>query len=306
MEYVEVARAESERGEVVLRRAARPGRPTAAAGAGAARERRVRDGHPRDVAPSARSPRPRSRRSSDPRDVLIGGLGLGFTLHEVLADHAGRARRRGRDRGGAGAVDAGRDRPPRPGAARRRAAAPGRRRHRGRRSARRPRVLRPGAARRRQRPRLPRATRTTPRSTSRPSSPRSRRRCAPAVRSRSGRPTSRPTWPTPWRRSSATSTPVPYDVTLCTRAAGDERYWLYLSASLSTPSVASRTWHGRLPHRARQHGRGRGPRGRPVAGPDPARGRELPDQRRPPSRPSTSRRWPGSRPPPRRSTPSSA
>ena len=38
---------------------------------------------------------------------------------------------------------------------------------------------------------------------------------------------------------------------------------------------------GRLPHRARQHGRGPGARGRAVAGPDPAGGRELPDQRHP-------------------------
>ena len=87
-------------------------------------------------------------------------------------------------------------------------------------------------------------------------------------------------------------------------AAGPRRAVLALPRPTLGPTarrVAS--GHGRLPHRARQHGRGRGPRGRTVAGPDPARRAELPDQRRPSSRTSTSRRWRGSRPPPRRSTP---
>ena len=86
MEYVEVARAESERGEVVLRERRDPEEPTAAP----VLELRVNgvfvmDTHETSterqlaVAALARVERPRS--------VIIGGLGLGFTLHEVLADH---------------------------------------------------------------------------------------------------------------------------------------------------------------------------------------------------------------------------
>lgn len=84
MEYVDVARAASERGEVVLR------------------ERRATpDSHPvlelrvngvfvmdteettteRALATTALACVP------EPRDVLVAGLGLGFTAHEVLADH---------------------------------------------------------------------------------------------------------------------------------------------------------------------------------------------------------------------------
>ena len=83
MEYVEVARAESERGELVLR------------------ERRPVDGGPtslelrvngvfvmdtlevsteRAMAQAALAAVP------EPHAVLIGGLGLGYTMHEVLAD----------------------------------------------------------------------------------------------------------------------------------------------------------------------------------------------------------------------------
>ena len=87
MEYVEVARAESERGEVVLRERRDPDEPTAAP----VLELRVNgvfvmDTHEtsteRQLAAAALA------QVGRPHDVLIGGLGLGFTLHEVLADHA--------------------------------------------------------------------------------------------------------------------------------------------------------------------------------------------------------------------------
>ena len=91
----------------------------------------------------------------DPRAVLVGGLGLGYTAHEVLADRRVERLvvveieedlvRWMRD----GTVPHG------PALPRRRAAQRGRRRRRGRRSPRRPGVVRPGAARRRQRPGVP-------------------------------------------------------------------------------------------------------------------------------------------------------
>jgi len=87
MEYVEIARAESERGEVVLRERRDPDEPTAAP----VLELRVNgvfvmDTHEtsteRQLATAALA------QVAHPRSVIIGGLGLGFTLHEVLADHA--------------------------------------------------------------------------------------------------------------------------------------------------------------------------------------------------------------------------
>ena len=86
MEYVEVARAVSERGEVVLRERHDPDGPTAAP----VLELRVNgvfvmDTHEtsteRQLAAAALA------HVGRPHAVLIGGLGLGFTLHEVLADH---------------------------------------------------------------------------------------------------------------------------------------------------------------------------------------------------------------------------
>jgi spermidine synthase len=86
MEYVEVARAASERGEVVLRVRHDPEDPTAVP----VLELRVNgvfvmDTHEtsteRQLAAAALAHVER------PRSVVIGGLGLGFTLHEVLADH---------------------------------------------------------------------------------------------------------------------------------------------------------------------------------------------------------------------------
>jgi spermidine synthase len=83
VEYVEVARAESERGELVLR------------------ERRPVDGGPTSLELRANgvfvmdtlevsTERAMAQAAlalvEEPRAVIIGGLGLGYTMHEVLAD----------------------------------------------------------------------------------------------------------------------------------------------------------------------------------------------------------------------------
>ena len=82
MEYVEIARAESERGEVVLRERKRDnGAP--------ALELRVNGVFVMDTAETS-SERGLATAAlglvDDPRSVLVGGLGLGFTLGEVLDD----------------------------------------------------------------------------------------------------------------------------------------------------------------------------------------------------------------------------
>jgi spermidine synthase len=83
VEHVEVARAESERGELVLR------------------ERRPVDGGPTslelrangvfvmdtvEVGTERAMARAALQLVEDPAAVLVGGLGLGYTMHEVLAD----------------------------------------------------------------------------------------------------------------------------------------------------------------------------------------------------------------------------
>jgi len=83
IEYVETARAESERGELVLR------------------ERRPVDGGPTslelrangvfvmdtvEVSTERAMARAALTTVESPRAVLVGGLGLGYTMHEVLAD----------------------------------------------------------------------------------------------------------------------------------------------------------------------------------------------------------------------------
>jgi spermidine synthase len=84
-EYVEIARAASERGEVVLRQR-RDGDDPDAAGAVELRVNgvfvmdTVETSTERALATAA------LKQVDEPRDVLIGGLGLGFTAHEVLAD----------------------------------------------------------------------------------------------------------------------------------------------------------------------------------------------------------------------------
>jgi spermidine synthase len=83
VEYVEIARAESERGELVLRERRTPdGGPTALElrANGVFVMDTVEVGSERAMATAALALCP------DPRAVLVGGLGLGFTMHEVLAD----------------------------------------------------------------------------------------------------------------------------------------------------------------------------------------------------------------------------
>ena len=86
MEYVDIARAESERGEIVLRERRDPG---AGDNAPAVLELRVNGvfvmdtletGSEKGLATAA------LKQVENPRKVVVGGLGLGFTLHEVLAD----------------------------------------------------------------------------------------------------------------------------------------------------------------------------------------------------------------------------
>ena len=81
-EYVEVARAETERGELVLRERRPADGPTAL-------ELRANGVFVMDTV-EVSSEREMARAAlelvPDPRSVLVGGLGLGYTMHEVLAD----------------------------------------------------------------------------------------------------------------------------------------------------------------------------------------------------------------------------
>ncbi|MGD9957775.1 spermidine synthase [Nocardioides sp.] len=82
MEYAELARAESDRGDVVLRERAGDG-PTAL-------ELRVNGIFVMDTVETSSETtlaRQALRLLEEPRRVLIGGLGLGYTLSAVLADH---------------------------------------------------------------------------------------------------------------------------------------------------------------------------------------------------------------------------
>jgi spermidine synthase len=82
MEYVEIARAESERGELVLRERRPEGAPTSL-------ELRANGIFVMDTLETSTE---RALASAalelvaDPRAVVVGGLGLGYTMHEVLAD----------------------------------------------------------------------------------------------------------------------------------------------------------------------------------------------------------------------------
>ncbi len=85
MEYVEVARAESERGEVVLRERRDPENPDGPH----ALELRVNGVFVMDTLETSTERQLAAAalaRVDDPRAVVVGGLGLGFTLREVLAD----------------------------------------------------------------------------------------------------------------------------------------------------------------------------------------------------------------------------
>ena len=82
MEYVEIARAESEHGELVLRERREPGAPSVL-------ELRangvfVMDTHETSTEQALADAA--LELVDEPRDVLVGGLGLGYTMHRVLAD----------------------------------------------------------------------------------------------------------------------------------------------------------------------------------------------------------------------------
>jgi spermidine synthase len=82
VEYVEVARAENERGELVLRERRPADGPTSLElrANGVFVMDTVEVSSERAMAAAALALVP------EPRAVLIGGLGLGYTMHEVLAD----------------------------------------------------------------------------------------------------------------------------------------------------------------------------------------------------------------------------
>ena len=82
MEYVEVARAESHRGELVLRERRDDGGPSVL-------ELRANGVFVMDTAEFATEQALATaglELVDEPRDVLVGGLGLGYTMHQVLAD----------------------------------------------------------------------------------------------------------------------------------------------------------------------------------------------------------------------------
>src|SRR5512144_1472035 len=87
MEYTEVARAQSPRGEIVLRERRDPeAGPTAPV----VLELRVNGVFVMDTFETSSEKGLASaalKQVGSPRNVLVGGLGLGFTVHEVLADH---------------------------------------------------------------------------------------------------------------------------------------------------------------------------------------------------------------------------
>lgn len=86
MEYVEVARAESDRGEVVLRERVDPEDRHGAT----VLELRVNGVFVMDTEETSTERQLAAAALAlveEPRAVVLAGLGLGFTLHEVLADH---------------------------------------------------------------------------------------------------------------------------------------------------------------------------------------------------------------------------
>ncbi len=82
MEYVEIARAESERGELVLRER----RPENAPVSLELRANGVFVMDTLEVSTERALATAALELVDNPRAVVVGGLGLGFTMHEVLAD----------------------------------------------------------------------------------------------------------------------------------------------------------------------------------------------------------------------------
>jgi spermidine synthase len=86
VEYTEVARAESPRGEIVLRERRDP---DAGPNSSVVLELRVNGVFVMDTFETSSEKGLATaalKRVENPRNVVIGGLGLGFTVHEVLAD----------------------------------------------------------------------------------------------------------------------------------------------------------------------------------------------------------------------------
>ena len=83
MEYVEIARTESSRGELVLRERRDESGPTVLElrANGVFVMDNLETSTEQALADSALA------QVSDPKAVVVGGLGLGFTMHAVLADH---------------------------------------------------------------------------------------------------------------------------------------------------------------------------------------------------------------------------
>ncbi|MGH3306763.1 MAG: spermidine synthase [Nocardioides sp.] len=82
MEYVEIARAESERGELVLRQRQENDGPSVL-------ELRANGVFVMDTQENSTEQALADAALglvAEPRDVLVGGLGLGYTMHRVLAD----------------------------------------------------------------------------------------------------------------------------------------------------------------------------------------------------------------------------
>ena len=219
--YVELARAESERGELVLRERRGDGAPSVL-------ELRANGVFVMDTLETSTEQALASAALAlveEPRAVR--GRRAGARVHDArgAARQPRRAVHGRRDRGGAGRLDARRHDPPRPGAAGRRAGDGRRRRRRGRARRGAAGVVRPGAARRRQRSGLPR--------------PRGERRALPGAVPRHARRALRPggvlvVWsadPAPeledaLREVFGNAEARPYDVLLQDR---DEQYWLYSS-----------------------------------------------------------------------------
>lgn len=86
MEYVDVARAESERGEVLLRERRDPERGDAAPGVLELRVNGVFVMDTLETSSEKALATAALKQVDRPRNVVVGGLGLGFTMHEVLAD----------------------------------------------------------------------------------------------------------------------------------------------------------------------------------------------------------------------------
>jgi spermidine synthase len=82
VEYVEIARAESERGELVLRERRPESGPTSLE----LRANGVFVMDTLEVSTEQALAESALVQVTDPRAVVVGGLGLGFTMHEVLAD----------------------------------------------------------------------------------------------------------------------------------------------------------------------------------------------------------------------------